>query len=447
VVTVNGAEPKAPAPVSAAGGSVSRVVIVGNGIAGVTAADHIRRHHAECEIDLVTDERHPFYNRTGISRLISSRTGIHRMYLLPDSWYEERRIGAWLNTRVTRIDREARHAVLGTGDVLPYDVLVLATGSTPFVPQINGFGLDGSFCLRGADDAMMIRSFAQSEGARKALVAGGGVLGLEAADELQRLGLEVTVLERAAWLAPAQVDETGGRILGEQIRRRSIETLLGTTIDSLTGSRKLEGVQLSDGTSRDADLVVVCAGVTPNVGLAVEAGLEVSRGVMVDDQMRTSDERIFAAGDVAEHAGLTYGVWPAAVEQAEVAAINVLGASRRYRGSTAPTRLKLAGLDLTSIGRPHADRDGDVDVAIEHADGDRYRKLVIADGRIEGGVLLGHPEHAEAVLAACREKRDIRGHVELLREGNWDVLNESHFERAVAAPLSRHASSLPAVSA
>jgi nitrite reductase (NADH) large subunit len=160
--------------------------------------------------------------------------------------------------------------------------------------------------------------------------------------------------------------------------------------------------------------------------------------VVVDDFMRTSDERIFAAGDVAEHAGRSYGVWPAAVEQAEVAAINALGASKPYGGSTVPTRLKLAGLDLISIGRPHADREGDVDVAVEHADGERYRKLVVSEGRIAGAVLLGHPEHADAVLAASREERDMRGHMEALRKGDWEVLSESSFEQAVAAPLTRH---------
>jgi nitrite reductase (NADH) large subunit len=212
--------------------SVARVVIVGNGIAGVTAADHIRRHHAGCEIHLVSDERHPFYNRTGISRPISSSVGIHKMYLLPDSWYEERRISSWLNTRVSRIDRQARRVVLGTGDVLPYDRLIMATGSSPFVPPVEGFELNGAFCLRGADDATMIRAFVQEEGARNAVVAGGGVLGLEAADELRKLGLEVTVVEREPWLAPAQVDPRGGDTLREHIQRRGIEVLLGTTLTS-----------------------------------------------------------------------------------------------------------------------------------------------------------------------------------------------------------------------
>ena len=419
--------------------SVRRVVIIGNGIAGVTAADHIRRHHAECEIDLVTDERHPFYNRTGISRLISSRGGVHKMYLLPDSWYDERRIAIWLNTRVARIDRQANQVVLGTGDVLPYDRLVLATGSSPFVPGIEGFGLSGSFCLRSADDAMMIRSFVQGEGARRALVAGGGVLGLEAADELRRLGLEVAVVERDPWLAPAQIDARGGRLLAEHIQRRGIEVVLDRTIKAISGTDRVQGVELSDGTSRTADLVLVCAGVRPNTRLAAEAGLEVSTGVVVDSSMRTSDKRIFAAGDVAEHEGRSYGVWPAAVEQAEIAAISALGASKRYSGSTVPIRLKLAGVDLTSIGRPRAELDGDVEIAIEHPDGERYRKLVVSEGRIAGAVLLGHPEHSAAVLAASREERDVRGHLDALRSGDWGVLNETHFEQAVAAPLNRHA--------
>jgi nitrite reductase (NADH) large subunit len=248
------------------------------------------------------------------------------------------------------------------------------------------------------------------------------------------------VVERAGWLAPAQVDARGGALLGEHIQRRGIETLLDTTVEAITGQGRVQSVRLSDGSAREADVVVVCAGVVPNTRLAADAGLEVRTGVVVDDYMRTSDRRIFAAGDVAEHAGRSYGVWPAAVEQAETAAINTLGSSRPYSGSTVPTRLKLHGLDLTSIGRPHADREGDVDVALEDGDGERYRKLVVADGRIAGAVLLGHPEQVDAVLTASREERDLRRHIDALRRGDWEVLNESHFEQAVVAPLTRHGS-------
>ena len=433
-----------PAKRTAVGGDarsgVERVVIIGNGIAGVTAADHVRRHHAECEIELVSDERHPFYNRTGVSRLISSRDGVHRMYLLPDAWYEERRITSWLNTRARAVDVAARTVQLGTGDTLRYDRLILATGSRPVVPGIQGVGLEGTFTLRAADDAMLIRAFAQREDCRRAVVLGGGVLGLEAADMLRKLGLEVSVIEQAGRLAASQLDERGGEILRSRMEERGIEILIDAEVSSLSGNVTVDAVELAGGESRPAELVLVCAGVTPNVGLARDAGLDVGRGVLVDDMMRTSEPAIFAAGDVAEHAGRLYGLWPAAVEQAELAAINALGARRPYTGSIVPTHLKVAGVDLTSVGRPHATPGTDDEIALEEPESGRYRKLVLSEGRVAGAVLLGYGAEAAAVLAAVRERRDVRGDIESLERGDWDVLSESHFEQAVVAPLTRHGS-------
>jgi nitrite reductase (NADH) large subunit len=422
------------------GGGIARVVIIGNGIAGVTAADHVRRHHAECEIELVSDERHPFYNRTGVSRLISSRDGVHRMYLLPEAWYEERRIVSWLNTRARAIDTGSRTVELGTGDSLRYDRLILATGSSPVVPAIEGVDLDGSFTLRAADDAMLIRAFAQRDDCRRAVVVGGGVLGLEAADMLRKLGLDVTVVEREGWLAGSQLDERGGEILRSRMEERGVEVLLETGVTSLLGNGRVNAVELAGGDSRPAELVLVCAGVAPNVGLAREAGLDVGAGVRVDDLMRTSDPAIFAAGDVAEHAGRVYGLWPAAVEQAELAAINALGARRPYAGSIVPTHLKVAGVDLTSIGRPQAQPGSDQEIALEEPETRRYRKLVLSEGRVVGAVLLGYAAEAAAVLAAVRERRDVRRDIASLQSGDWHVLSESHFEQAVVAPLTRHRS-------
>ena len=418
--------------------AVRRVVILGNGIAGVTAADHIRRHHSDCEIDLVTEERHPFYNRTGVSRLISSRSGMHRMYLLPEAWYEERRITSWLNTKATSIDAEARLVRLGTGESLSYDRLILATGSSPLLPPIEGLGLEGSFALRTADDGMAIRAYVQREECRSAVVVGGGVLALEAADMLSQLGLAVTVVERASRLAPTQIDARGGRALLEQIKRREIDVLLGTSVDSLEGEGRVTGVKLDDGSTRGADLVIVCAGVSPRAELAREAGLEVNSGVVIDDLMRTSDPAIYAAGDVVEHSGRTYGLWPSAVEQGEAAAINALGARRVYSGSIVPTHLKMTGVDLTSIGPPQAQSDAEIEIVPEGTGGGSYRKLVISEGAIIGAILLGRPRDAAPILAAIREQRDVRGHLAALRRGEWDVLSELHFEQAVVAPLARH---------
>ena len=428
---------RAPKPIQS---SVRRVVIVGNGIAGVTAADHIRRHHADCHIDLVTDERHPFYNRTSVSRLIHERAGMHRMYLLPDTWYDERRITSWLNTAATKIDTKNRRVLLGTGEALGYDRLIMATGSSAYIPQMNGFGLEGSFSLRKADDAMLIRQYAQQSHCRRAMVLGGGVLGLEAAEALAELGIEVTVIERAYWLAPTQLDARAGRFLYEHLRNLGIEVVLGANVSSVLGNGHVSGVQLEDGSKRDADLVVVCAGISPNVDLARDAGLKVNRGVVVDDGMRTSDPSVYAAGDVAEHAGRLYGLWPAAVEQAEVAAINAIGSGAIYAGSIVPTHLKLSTVELTTIGEPHGE-SGDTEVVLEDRARGRYRKLIVSGGKIVGAILLGQPGDAPTVLTAIREGRDVSGDLDALSAGDWSVLSESYFEQAVAAPMARHRSS------
>jgi nitrite reductase (NADH) large subunit len=437
------AEPVAPAPAPSPRGAASgargarRVVILGNGIAGVTAADRIRRHDAGCEITLVSEERHHFYNRTAVSRLIWARDAMSGMYLLPEPWYDEHRICSWLNTRATTIDVRSRTVALGTGDDLPYDRLIIATGSSPLLPRIEGFGIDGSFTLRGADDAMTIRAFVQQEDCRRAAVVGGGVLGLEAAEALAKLGLEVMVVERGQRLAGAQLDEPGGRLLRQHVEGQGIEVVLGHSVGSVDGNGHLASLDLTDGTSRPVDVVVVCAGILPNAAIARDAGLQVDLGVVVDDHMRTSDRAIYAAGDVAEHAGQLYGMWPAAVEQAEIAALNAIGVARRYQGSIVTTRLRMAGVDLVSVGAPRAEPGG-VELVLEDAPARSYRKLVLSDDKIVGAILLGDPSSAEAVAAAIREERDVSSHLEALEQGDWDVLNESHFEQAIAAPMTRY---------
>jgi len=191
---------------------VRNVVVVGHGIAGVTAAEHVRKLHPDCEISIIGKEQFPLYNRMGITRLIYGRSAMQGLYLLPDAWYEEHRIASWLNTRVEKIEVAGHAVVLATGDRLPYDRLILATGSSSYVPPITGFGTDGTFVLREAKDAMQIRAYAQDRHARSAVIAGGELLGIEAAYALHKLGLRVTVLERGAWPLQRQVDERCGAL-------------------------------------------------------------------------------------------------------------------------------------------------------------------------------------------------------------------------------------------
>ena len=283
-------------------------MIIGNGIAGVTAADHIRRRHPKCEIHLVGRERHHLYNRMGITRLIYGRSAMQGLYLLPEQWYEDFNVTCWLNTQVTDVDSTAQQVTLGTGETLAYDRLILTTGSQSFVPPIDGFGMPGTFVLRTADDAMAIRTYVQEYACRQAVVAGGGLLGLEAAYGLHKLGIAVTVLERSPALLSRQLDPQGAAFLAAQLAQMGITILLETEVAAVKGEDQGDGaerthpgtIKLRDGRTLPCDLLLVAAGIRADLELAQRAGVKTNRGIVVDAQMRTSNPYIFAAGDVVE---------------------------------------------------------------------------------------------------------------------------------------------------
>ncbi|HYM57883.1 MAG TPA: FAD-dependent oxidoreductase [Solirubrobacteraceae bacterium] len=418
--------------------SIERVVVIGNGIAGVTAADHVRRRHPACRIDLVADEAHPLYNRMGISRLIYGRSAMAGLYLNPDSWYSDRAIEPWLNTRAQEIDRARGEVHLGTGDRLPYDRLILAMGSSAAVPRIDGFGERGTFVVRSAEDALSIRSFAQREWCREAVVAGGGLLGLEAGYALHKLGLHASVLERSDRLLRRQLDARASELLRRYIEGLGMTVVMKADTAAALGDERLSEVLLRDGRGLPADLLLVCAGVTPNVELAAAAGLRVGKGVLVDDRMGTDDPRVFAAGDVAEHGGRVYGLWPTAVEQAEVAAAAALGEEKTYHGTVPVTILKVVGVELTSIGRFEPE-PGEEEIVLEDEVGQRYGKLVISrDGRIAGAILLGYSAEASPVVTAVKRGYDVSGVLDRLRAGRWDVIAEMSGSHPLVAAAPAH---------
>jgi NADPH-dependent 2,4-dienoyl-CoA reductase/sulfur reductase-like enzyme/ferredoxin len=374
--------------------SVERVVVLGNGIAGVTAADHVRRRHPLARVDVVAEESHHLYNRMGIARLIYGRSAMQGLYLNPEKWYEEHGITPWLNTRARSIDRIRKQVLLGTGETLDYDRLILATGSRSFVPPIDGFGTAGTFVLRTADDALGLRAFAQRHSARRAVVAGGGLLGLEAAYALHKLGLRTTVLERGDRLLRRQLDARASELLQDYLEGLGLEILTSAETVALEGNGRVNMALLADGRRTEADVFLAAAGIAPNTDLARSAGLAVNRGVLVDERMRTQDYSILAAGDVTEHAGHVHWLWP-------------------------------VGVELASLGRVE-ERDGDEIVALEESGG-KYRKLVIEDGRIVGAILLGYSAEVAAVRAAINGGQQVGGVMAALRAGRWNAL---------AAPLS-----------
>lgn len=402
---------------------VRSIVVVGNGIAGVTTADHIRRRHPDCKIDIVGRERYHLYNRMAITRLIYGRSAMQGLMLMPESWYDERHITCWLNTQVARIDREEHKIHLGVGEPLPYDRLVLATGSASYVPPIPGFDKPGGFVLREAEDAMRIREYVQEHRCRHAVVAGGGLLGLEAAYALRQLGLDVLVLERGPWLLRRQLDRAAAEILRKYLRRLGMRLMFETEVASLENDgKRIRRICVKPNQLLPCDLFLLCTGIVPNKTLAEEAGIRVNRGIIVDHQMRTSDRNVFAVGDAAEHDGHISGLWPSAVGQAEVAAVNALGGHKSFHDLIPETMLKVAGIHLTSIGRFEQESDEEHTIVDFDAAGHTYRKLVISDGRIVGAILIGHPILTHGISAAIKEGMDVSHLVDVRQTGVWMAL-------------------------
>ncbi|HZC70949.1 MAG TPA: FAD-dependent oxidoreductase [Jatrophihabitans sp.] len=401
---------------------VKSVVVIGGGVAGITTADFVRRMHPECEIHVVGREAHAVYNRMGISRLIYGRSAMHGLYLLPEEWCEEHRITCWLNTIATRIELAKRVVVLGTGERLSWDRLVLAMGSSAFVPALPGFGTAGTFVVREADDGIRIRAHVQRTGARSAVVAGGGLLGLEAAHALVELGLQVTVVERGDRLLARFVDARTSELLQSFLANAGIRVRTERTAASVSGDGQCHAVTLDSGEELPADVFVVAAGITPNAELAAAAGIVVNRGVVVDDTLRTSAPDVFGVGDVAEVFGAVHGLWPVAVSQAEVAAANVVGGERHLEPYEPVAILKGVGIDLAAAGRIDGCA-GDEVIVGEEAARHVYRKLVLRDGKVVGGIVLGVPGLVPRLTSAVRHNRDVSTILPRLRAGRWELFD------------------------
>ena len=277
--------------------------------------------------------------------------------------------------------------------------------------------------LRSADDALAIRAFAQRHGARHAVVAGGGLLGLEAAYALHKLGLRTSVLERSDRLLRRQLDARSAELLRRYVEGLGMEVVTGASTAAVSANGRVEAVTLDDGRTLPTDVFLLAAGIEANAALARAARLHVRRGVLVDERMRTADPAVFACGDVAEYDGAVAGLWPTAVEQAEVAADNAVGGAKAYAAAAPVTILKVVGVELTSIGRFEPESPGEEVIVLEDEAAQRYRKLVIGeDGRIAGAILLGFSREVAPVRTAIARGWDVRARLDDLRAGRWDVL-------------------------
>jgi nitrite reductase (NADH) large subunit len=379
-------------------------IIIGNGVAGNSAAESIRRYDADGEIHIFSKEKAPFYYVPALPEVVAGDKSADKIVIHSLPWYEKHHITLHLATAVTGIDPEKRLVTTDKGGHFPYDKLLLATGGYSFVPPIKGADLPEVMTLRTLEDAERIK--VQAKQAKQVVLIGGGLLGLEAGNGLRKLGLKVAVVEFFPRLLPRQMDVPGAALLQRQMENMGFAFYLGAKTQQIVRANGGLAVILEGGEKIPADLVLISAGVRPEVTLAKALGLEMDKGVKVDDHLQTSLPDIYAAGDLIEHQGRFYGIWPAAQEQGRVAGANMAGQKVAYQGTVPSNTLKVVGIDLMAAGE--IDAEGGMDAAVyqDEARG-RYRKVVIQDDVIIGAILFGDIRGAQEIQAAMKAKHNI----------------------------------------
>jgi nitrite reductase (NADH) large subunit len=378
-------------------------LIIGNGVAGTTAAETIRRQDPHGSISILSEEDIPFYYRIRLNEFIAGEIGEEKLIARKAAWYEEQQITLRLNTRATGLDAARKRVLTGTGEDFAFDRLLLATGSHSFLPPIDGVDRQGVFTLRHIKDARAI--LAQAEKCEEAILIGGGLLGLEAGNALRRLGKKITVVEFFPRLLPRQLDSRGAALLQKIMEGMGFSFRLAAVTKTITGSSgRADGIVLEDGETMTGQMIIVSAGVRPNLEPAKAGGLACDKGIIVNDRLETSAEAIYAAGDAAEHRGVVSGIWPAAMQQGKVAGANMAGGEADYHGTTPSNILKVAGIEVAAAGNIDAEGRHESQVAASKT---FYKKLVIENNRIIGCVMVGDTTNFNTITRGITEKRDI----------------------------------------
>jgi nitrite reductase (NADH) large subunit len=375
-----------------------RLLVIGNGMAGARAVEEIldRGGRERFTITIFGAEPHGNYNRVLLSGVLAGSEDARDIVLNPVAWYAENGIALHRGVRVNSIDRIARTVTAADGATHPYDKLVIATGSRPFLPPIRGLHdhdgalKPGVFGFRTIDDCEAMLEWAQN--ARRAVVVGGGLLGLEAAHGLLERGLEVEIVHRPRRLMNVQLDADAAAVLRKHVERLGMRVHLEASTTRVLGDATPEGLELDDGTHIACDMVVLATGIRPNVELAAHAGLNVERAIVVDDAMRAlhSDD-VYALGECAQHRGEVYGLAAPVFDQAAVLADRITGANpiAEYHGSKLVTKLKVSGVQLATMGIAEPEREDDEVVRYSETSRGVYKTAIIRDGKLAGAILLG----------------------------------------------------------
>ena len=386
-------------------------VIIGNSVAAVGAIRGIRSIDQQGTITVISRERHNAYGRPLISYLLGGLVTEKRMAYLPEDFYEKHRVNLLLSSEVTGIDTAARQVRIAGGDTIGYDRLLVATGGDPFIPPIEGMAdKDRIFTFTTWDDAAKLKGIASDIG--RVVVIGGGLIGLKAAEGLHLLGKQITIVELADRILSAAFDRPAGRVVAKKMKANGIDVITEDTVVRIEGEgAEITGVTLRSGDFIPCDTIIVAIGVRPACGFLKGSGVEVNRGIVVDDRMETSVEGIYAAGDVAEAKDFFSGVknpmpiWPDAYIQGDIAGVSMAGGARAYEGGLAMNSIELFKVSTISMGitNPAEPKEYEI-LTYQDLENYQYRKIVIKDGLLAGAVPVGAGVRAGIFSGLIREK-------------------------------------------
>jgi nitrite reductase (NADH) large subunit len=381
------------------------LVIVGNGMAAARLVDELATTAlGRYAIAVIGDEPRLAYNRVLLSSVLAGETASHEIELRPAAWWRDRGVTVKYGSVVSEIDVGRRELKIAGEESIEFSRLVLATGSTPLRLNVPGADLSGVHTFRDSRDVDLLLTLAAKK--KRVVVVGGGLLGLEAAYGLAKAGAPVTLVHLMDRLMERQLDAPAAALLKSLVERKGIRILLNASTARIHGGSSVEGVELADGRRIEADAVIFAAGIRPNTQLAKDAGISVNRGIVVDDHLQTSVADIFALGECAEHRGICYGLVEPAYEQGRVLARHLAARDAAYQGSVVATNLKVSGVSVFSAG-DFMGADGSEAILLNDLRRGTYKKLVVADGRLTGVVLIGDVTDALWYLELIRSRQPI----------------------------------------
>ena len=382
------------------------LVIVGNGMAAARLVDELAKTAlGRYAVAVIGDEPRLAYNRVLLSSVLAGETASHEIELRPAAWWRDRGVTVKYGSVVSEIDVGRRELKIAGEESIEFSRLVLATGSAPLRLNVPGADLSGVHTFRDSRDVDLLLTLAAKK--KRVVVVGGGLLGLEAAYGLAKAGAPVTLVHLMDRLMERQLDAPAAALLKSLVERKGIQILLNASTARIHGEASVKTVELADGRRIEADAVIFAAGIRPNTQLAKDAGISVNRGIVVDDQLQTSVPNIFALGECAEHRGICYGLVEPAYEQGRVLARHLAARDAAYQGSVVATNLKVSGVSVFSAGDFMGGADGSEAILLNDIRRGTYKKLVIADGRLTGAVLIGDVTDALWYLELIRSRQPI----------------------------------------